>query len=108
MLQMQQKGFMMTRKRFKKLMYSLGYQRNSINQWISQFRKENASDSRSYLFYYFYYPYLHYRENLDHFFESGEGSFDKCNDIFNTDCDWVFQHLRYAVNEDVLQSVLYE
>ena len=67
---MQQKGFMMTRKRFKKLMYSLGYQRNSINQWISQFRKETASDSRSYLFYYLYYPYLHYRENLDHFFES--------------------------------------
>lgn len=98
----------MTRKRFKKLMYSLGYQRNSINQWISQFRKENASDSRSYLFYYLYYPYLHYRENLDHFFESGEGSFDKCNDIFITDCDWVFQHLRYAVNEDVLQSILYE
>ena len=89
MLQMQQKGFMMTRKRFKKLMYSLGYQRNSINQWISQFRKENGSDSRSYLFY-----YLYYRENLDYFFESGEGSFDKCNDIFNTDCDWVFQHLR--------------
>ena len=93
----------MTRKRFKKLMFFFVFFFYSINQWISQFRKENASDSRSYLFYYLYYPYLHYRENLDHFFESGEGSFDKCNDIFITDCDWVFQHLRQAVNEDVLQ-----